>query len=51
MNSTPSPHTRQAAGLDRDFLSFATHNNMGPVGGPAELDYQYVQVIADPVGH
>jgi SAM-dependent methyltransferase len=36
----------QAAALDRDFLSFATRNNTGPAGGPAELDYQYVRVIA-----
>jgi SAM-dependent methyltransferase len=41
----------QAAGLDRDFLSFATQNNTGPAGGPAELDYQYVRVIAHSAGH
>jgi hypothetical protein len=37
---------QQAAVLDRDFLSFATQNNTGPTGGPAELDYQYIRVIA-----
>ena len=37
---------QQAAALDRDFLSFATQNNTGPAGGPAELDYQYIRVIA-----
>jgi len=36
----------QAAALDRAFLSFAAQNNTGPAGGPAELDYQYVRVIA-----
>ena len=36
----------QAAALDREFLAFAVHNNTGPAGGPAELDYQYVRVIA-----
>ena len=40
---------RQAADLDRDFLSFATRNNAGPAGGAAELDYQYIRVIAQPV--
>jgi len=37
---------QQAAALDRDFLSFATQNNTGPAGGPAELDFQYIRVIA-----
>jgi hypothetical protein len=37
---------RQAGALDRDFLSFATQNNTGPAGGPAELNYQYIRVIA-----
>ena len=41
----------QAANLDRDFLSFATQNNLGPAGGPAEWDYQYIRVIAHPAGH
>jgi ubiquinone/menaquinone biosynthesis C-methylase UbiE len=36
----------QAAALDREFLAFAVQNNTGPAGGPAELDYQYVRVIA-----
>ena len=36
----------QAAALDRDFLSFAAQHNTGPPGGPAELAYQYVLVIA-----
>ncbi len=35
----------QAAALDRDFLAFAAHNNTGPAGGAAELDYQYIRVI------
>jgi ubiquinone/menaquinone biosynthesis C-methylase UbiE len=37
---------QQAADLDRDFRAFATHHNTGPAGGPAELDYAYVRVIA-----
>jgi len=36
----------EAAALDHDFLSFATKNNTGPPDGPAELDYQYIRVIA-----
>jgi SAM-dependent methyltransferase len=36
----------QAAALDRDFVSFATRNNTGPAGGPAELHFQYIRVIA-----
>ena len=36
----------RAAALDRDFLAFATRHNTGPAGGPAELDYQYLRVIA-----
>jgi ubiquinone/menaquinone biosynthesis C-methylase UbiE len=39
---------QQAADLDRDFLSFATQNNTGPAGGSAELDFQYIRVIAHP---
>ena len=37
---------QRAAALDRDFLSFASQYNTGPAGGPAELDYQYLRVIA-----
>jgi 2-polyprenyl-6-hydroxyphenyl methylase/3-demethylubiquinone-9 3-methyltransferase len=36
----------QAATLDREFLAFATRNNTGPAGGPAELHFQYIRVIA-----
>jgi SAM-dependent methyltransferase len=36
----------RAAALDRDFLAFATRHNTGPENGPAELDYQYLRVIA-----
>ena len=36
----------KAAALDRDFLEFATRANQGPPEGPAELDYEYLLVIA-----
>jgi len=36
----------QAADLDRKFLASATKNNTGPAGGPAELHFQYIRVIA-----
>ena len=36
----------QAAALDRDFLAFATRHNTGAQDGPAELDYQYLRIIA-----
>jgi SAM-dependent methyltransferase len=36
----------RAAALDRDFLAFATRHNTGTQDGPAELDYQYLRIIA-----
>jgi hypothetical protein len=41
----------QAAALDYEFLAFAAQNNTGPAGGPAELHYQYVRVIARTAAH
>lgn len=32
--------------LDRDFLEFATRANQGPPGGPAEIAYEYLLVVA-----
>ena len=32
--------------LDRDFLQFATRANQGPPGGPAEIAYEYLLVVA-----
>lgn len=32
--------------LDRDFLRFATRANQGPPGGPAEISYEYLLVVA-----
>jgi ubiquinone/menaquinone biosynthesis C-methylase UbiE len=32
--------------LDRDFLEFATRANQGPPGGPAEIEYEYLLVVA-----
>jgi ubiquinone/menaquinone biosynthesis C-methylase UbiE len=32
--------------LDRDFLAFATREDQGPPGGPAEYAYEYLLVIA-----
>ena len=32
--------------LDRDFLQFATRANQGPPGGPAEIEYEYLLVVA-----
>ena len=32
--------------LDRDFLAFATRANHGPPGGPAEIEYEYLLVVA-----
>jgi ubiquinone/menaquinone biosynthesis C-methylase UbiE len=34
------------AGLDRRFLEFATRANEGPPGGPAQLRYEYLLVVA-----
>lgn len=36
----------RAAGLDREFLDFATRMNRGPAEGPAEYPYEYVLVTA-----
>jgi ubiquinone/menaquinone biosynthesis C-methylase UbiE len=33
--------------LDRDFLAFATRANHAPTGGPAEIEYEYLLVVAD----
>lgn len=41
----------QAAALDRAFRTFAAQNNTGPAGGPAELHYQYLRVIARTAAH
>ena len=32
--------------LDRDFLAFANRANQGPPGGPAEIPYEYLRVVA-----
>ncbi len=34
------------AAADRDFLAFAEQHNAGREGGPAELEFQIVRVIA-----
>jgi ubiquinone/menaquinone biosynthesis C-methylase UbiE len=36
----------RTAMLDRAFLEFATRANQGPPGGPAELHYEYLIVVA-----
>jgi SAM-dependent methyltransferase len=36
----------QAAALDRDFLAFADQHNTGPEGGPAELAFQTIRILA-----
>jgi ubiquinone/menaquinone biosynthesis C-methylase UbiE len=36
----------KAAGLDGDFLEFATRENRGSPGGPAEYPYEYLVVVA-----
>jgi ubiquinone/menaquinone biosynthesis C-methylase UbiE len=36
----------RAAELDRDLLDFATRENRGPAGGPAEYEYEYLLVVA-----
>ena len=36
----------QRAALDRDALAFAERANAGPPGGPAELTYEYLLVVA-----
>ena len=33
--------------LDRDLLAFATAANTGPPGGPAEIPYEYLLVLAE----
>ena len=37
---------KDPAALDRDFLEFATRANHGPPGGPAEIEYEYLLVVA-----
>jgi hypothetical protein len=32
--------------MDRDFLDFATRANEGPAGGPAEIPYECLLVVA-----
>ena len=32
--------------LDRDFLAFATRANQGPPDGPAEIEYEYLLIVA-----
>jgi ubiquinone/menaquinone biosynthesis C-methylase UbiE len=34
------------AALDRDFLEFVIRSNQGPPGGPTELSYEYLLVVA-----
>ena len=34
------------AALDRDFLDFAMRANQGPPGGAAEIEYEYLLVVA-----
>ena len=36
----------RAAELDREFLEFATRENRGAPGGPAEYRYEYLLVVA-----
>ena len=36
-----------AAVLDRDLLAFATAANPAPTGGPAEIPYEYLLVLAE----
>ena len=36
----------RAAGLDRDFLEFATRWNRGASDGPVEYHYEYLLVVA-----
>ena len=36
----------RVAALDRDFLEFATRENRGAPGGPAEYPYEYLLVVA-----
>lgn len=37
----------QSAQLDRAFLDFATEANVGPSGGPTELRFEYLLVLAE----
>jgi ubiquinone/menaquinone biosynthesis C-methylase UbiE len=36
----------RVAAIDRDFLDFAVRSDSGPPGGPAELRYEYLLVVA-----
>jgi hypothetical protein len=38
----------RSAALDRDLLAFATHEDTGRTGGPAEYRYEYLLVVARP---
>ena len=38
----------RVAALDRDLLAFATQEDTGPNGGPAEYRYEYLLVVARP---
>ena len=38
--------TEDPAALERDFLRFVTHANHGAAGGPAEIAYEYLLVVA-----
>ena len=35
------------AALDRDLLAFAAAADTGPPGGPAEIPYEYLLVLAE----
>lgn len=41
-----SGEPEKAAALDRDLLAFASAANRGPAGGPAELPYEYLLIVA-----
>ncbi len=38
--------TADPSALDRDFLDFVSRANQGPPGGPAEIAYEYLLVVA-----
>ena len=40
----------RAAAFDRDLRAFATHENLGAPGGPAEYAYDYLLVVARKAG-
>ncbi len=41
-----SGEPERAAALDRDLLAFASSADRGPAGGPAEIPYEYLLIIA-----